>query len=192
MSPPCWLMTASQSSGTLEEPCITKCTLGMRWWISLTRSMRNTLPVGSLETGQAAQLTLHRNAAGVREFDHFARNFDVVLVAGRGFAVFAQAAVHHHRAKARLDGAKAHARRGAVVLVHTNRDVRVHLDRGSDEVAQKGLTGIGACPGRALQNHRAVDRRRGLHDGLHLLQVVDVESRQAVAVFGGVVQQLTQ
>ena len=31
----------------------------------------------------------------------------------------------------------------------------------------------------------------GLHDGLHLLQVVDVESRQAVAVFGGVVQQLT-
>jgi hypothetical protein len=30
----------------------------------------------------------------------------------------------------------------------------------------------------------------GFHDGLDLFQVVDVEGRQAVAVFGGVVEQL--
>ena len=33
---------------------------------------------------------------------------------------------------------------------------------------------------------------RRLHDGLDLLQVVDVEGRHAVAVLGGVVEQLAQ
>jgi hypothetical protein len=32
----------------------------------------------------------------------------------------------------------------------------------------------------------------GLHDGAHLLQVVDVEGGHAVAVLGGVVEHLTQ
>jgi hypothetical protein len=30
-----------------DEPCITKCVSGMRAWISLIRSIRNTSPVGS-------------------------------------------------------------------------------------------------------------------------------------------------
>jgi hypothetical protein len=33
---------------------------------------------------------------------------------------------------------------------------------------------------------------RRLHDGLDLLQVVDVEGRHAIAVFGSVVQHLAQ
>ena len=81
-------------------------------------------------------------------------------------------------------------RAGAVVLVHDDRDVGMGLDGGLDQVAQEGLAGILAGAGGALHDHRAVGLVGGLHDGLDLLQVVDVEGGQAVAVFGGVVEQL--
>jgi hypothetical protein len=64
------------------------------------------------------------------------------------------------------------------------------LDRRLDQVAQIGLAGVFAGAGRALHDHRAVGFGGGFHDGLDLLQVVDVEGGQAVAVFGGMVEQL--
>jgi hypothetical protein len=141
---------------------------------------------------QAAQFAFNRNAAGMRQFDHVAGGVDVVFIGRRGLAVGAQRTVHHHRAEAGLDGTEADAGRCAVVLVHTHRDVRVLLDRGQDQVAQEGLAGIGTGTGGTLQDHRAVGLVGGLHDGLDLFHVVDVESGQAVAIFGGVVEQLTQ
>jgi hypothetical protein len=42
-------MMASKSCGTLEEPCITRCVFGMRAWISLTRWIDSTSPVGLRE-----------------------------------------------------------------------------------------------------------------------------------------------
>ena len=35
-----------QSCGTLDEPCMTKWVFGMRLWISLTRLIASTSPVG--------------------------------------------------------------------------------------------------------------------------------------------------
>ena len=80
---------------------------------------------------------------------------------------------------------------GAVVLVHHDGNLRIHFDGGQDQVAQEGFAGVFARAGGALHDHRAVALGGGFHDGLDLFQVVDVERRQAVAVFGGVVEKLT-
>ena len=64
--------------------------------------------------------------------------------------------------------------------------------RGQHHVAQVGLAGVLARAGAGLQDHRALRGLGRFHDGLDLLQVVDVEGRHAVAVLGGVVQQLAQ
>jgi hypothetical protein len=141
---------------------------------------------------QAAQFAFHGHAAGMGQFHHVAGGVHVVFIGGGGLAVGAQGAVHHHGAEAGLDGAEADAGGGAVVLVHAHGDVRVGLDGGQDQVAQEGLAGIGTGAGGTLQDHRAVGLVGGLHDGLDLFHVVDVEGGQAVAVFGGVVEQLTQ
>jgi hypothetical protein len=139
---------------------------------------------------QHAQFRFHGHADGVRELHHFARHLDVVLVGSDGLAVSHQRAVHHHRREAGLDGGHADCRRLAVVLVHDDRDVRVGFDRRVDQVAQESFASVFTGAGGGLHDDRRVDRVGRGHDGLHLFQVVDVESRDAVAVFSGVVQQL--
>jgi hypothetical protein len=79
-----------------------------------------------------------------------------------------------------------------VVLVHADRDVRPLFDGGQDQVAQERRTGVLAGTGGGLHDDRGVRLVGGLHDGAHLLQVVDVEGGDAVAVLGGVIQQLAQ
>ena len=123
-------------------------------------------------------------------FHGTASHVDVVVVVGRGLAVFTQGAVHHHRGEAQLDGALAYRRAGAVVLVHAHRNVREFFDSSEDEVAQERRTGVFAGTGRGLHDHWRVGLVGRFHDGAHLLQVVDVEGRDAVTVLGGVVQQL--
>ncbi|MDT4862587.1 hypothetical protein FQZ97_972510 [compost metagenome] len=76
--------------------------------------------------------------------------------------------------------------------MHDDGNVRVHLDRGLDHLAQEGFTRVLARTGAGLQDHRRVARVGRLHDGLDLLQVVHVERGHAVVVFGGVVEQLSQ
>ncbi|MCY1233654.1 hypothetical protein D9M72_462050 [compost metagenome] len=142
------------------------------------------------QRAQAAQFAFHGHADGVGQLHHLAGDVNVVVVLGRGLAVFAQRAVHHHRREAQVDRALADRRRLAVVLVHHHGDVRVGLDRGFDQVAQEVLAGVFAGARRGLHDHRSVDLVGRLHDGLHLLEVVHVEGRQAVAVLGCVVQQL--
>jgi hypothetical protein len=144
-----------------------------------------------LERTEHAQFGFDGHADRVRELDHLARDVDVVFVRGDRFAVRHQRTVHHHRREARADRGHADRRRLAVVLVHDDGNVRIGFDGGVDQVAQEGLAGIFAGAGRGLHDHRAVDGVGGGHDGLHLFQVVDVEGRQAVTVFGGVVEQLT-
>ena len=63
----------------------------------------------------------------------------------------------------------------------------MRLNSRKHQVAQIGFTGVFARARRSLQDHRTVGLLRRFHDGLHLLQVVDVECGHAVAVFGGMV-----
>ena len=48
------------------------------------------------QIAQYTDFAFYRYAAGMGEFDHSAGGFHVVFIAGRGFAVFHQRAVHHH------------------------------------------------------------------------------------------------
>ncbi len=80
----------------------------------------------------------------------------------------------------------------AVVLMHAERDVGIHLRQRVDHLRQHDVVGVGARAARGLDDHRRVDRGRRLHDREPLLHVVDVEGRHAVAVLGGVVEQLPQ
>jgi hypothetical protein len=77
-----------------------------------------------------------------------------------------------------------------VVLVHDQRNVGPLLGGGLDQVLDERLTRVFAGTGAGLQDDRRTDLVGGHHDGLDLLQVVDVESWNAVAVDGCVVQQL--
>ena len=56
-------------------------------------------------------------------------------------------------------------------------------------MTQEAFAGVGAGATGGLKDHRRVGLVSRLHDRLNLLQVVDVESRDAVAVLGGVVEQ---
>ena len=61
-----------------------------------------------------------------------------------------------------------------------------------DHLGEHDVAGVGAGAAARLQDHRRVDRGRRFHDRQALLHVVDVESRHAVAVFGGVIEQLSE
>jgi len=51
-----------------------------------------------------------------------------------------------------------------------------YISIAAGSVAQEGLTGVGTRTGGTLQDHRRVHGSSGLHDGLNLLHVVDVEA----------------
>ena len=145
-----------------------------------------------LQGAQAAQFAFDGNATGMRQLGHLGGNLHVVLVGGRGLGIFLQGAIHHDRAEAALDRAEANGRRGAMILVHTDRNFRIGFQCGKDQVTQKGLTRIFAGAGGYLDQRGAVGFLGGFHDGMKLLEVVDVEGRYAVIVFGCVIQQLTK
>ena len=83
----------------------------------------------------------------------------------------------------------AHSRALAVVLVHHHRHMRIGFDGGLDQVFEEGLACVLARTGARLHDDRSAHFVSSLHDGLDLLQVVDIKSRDAVAVGGSVVQQ---
>ena len=126
----------------------------------------------------------------MRHIDHFLGYFDVVVVAGNGFAIGFQTAVHHDRAETQIDGALTHIGALTMVLVHHHGNVGVRLNSGLNEQLQKTFASIFARTCRGLHDDGRTRFFGSLHDGLDLLQVVDVESWNAVAVDGRMVQQL--
>src|SRR5690606_17491631 len=88
------------------------------------------------QAAQAAQFALHGDAAGMGEGHSLLGHAHVVVVVGRGLAVFTQRAVHHRRGEAQLDRALADAGAGAVVLVPAHRDMPELYERRPDPVAE--------------------------------------------------------
>ena len=74
--------------------------------------------------------------------------------------------------------------------MHRDRDVGIGLDGGLDEVLEEELARIGASAGGGLEDHGGADFFGRRHNGLDLLEVVDVEGGNAVGVFSCVVEQL--
>ncbi|CAI8413965.1 MAG: Uncharacterised protein [Synechococcus sp. MIT S9220] len=76
-----------------------------------------------------------------------------------------------------------------MVLMHHHGNVGIGFSGSQDQVAQKDLTCVAACATGSLQDDRTIGLVGRFHDCLHLFKVVDVECRNAVAVFGSVVEQ---
>ena len=74
-------------------------------------------------------------------------------------------------------------------MVHHQRDVGVGLAGRFNQMLDEGLARVFASTGAGLQNNWRTHFFGGLHDGLNLLQVVDVECRNTIAVDCRVVQQ---
>ena len=78
-----------------------------------------------------------------------------------------------------------------MILVHHDRNVRIRLNGCFNQMTQERLARVLPRARRRLHDYRGADLIRRRHDGLHLLQIVYVECRKPIAVFGGMVQQLT-
>ncbi len=85
----------------------------------------------------------------------------------------------------------ANSRAGAVILMHHHGDVGEFFHGRQNQMTQERRTGVFAGTGGGLHDHRAVGLISRFHDGAHLFQIVYVECGHAVALFGGVVQQLS-
>ena len=75
-----------------------------------------------------------------------------------------------------------------MVLMHTDRDIRIGFNGSLNEVLQEKFTRIAAGTGRSLHDDGGAYFLGSRHDGLNLFHVVDVESRNAVTVFSSVIQ----
>ena len=78
-----------------------------------------------------------------------------------------------------------------MILVHHHRDMRKLFGGRQNQMTQERGTGIFPGAGGGLHNHRGIGLVRGFHDGAHLFHVIDVKGRYAIAIFGGVIQQLS-
>jgi len=117
---------------------------------------------------------------------------DIIGPVGRRFAVGLERAVHHHRGEVGLDRRDARRRAVAVVEVHADRNLRIHFGQRVHHMPEHDVVGVRARAARGLDDDRRFEGVRRLADRQRLLHVVDVECRHAVAVFGGVIQQLTK
>ena len=142
------------------------------------------------QVAQHADFAFYRHTAGMGKIHHGTGNVHIVFVRRRGFTVGQQRAVHHHGRETELDGALAHIGRSAMVLVHHHGNMRKLFHRRQNQMAQKGCAGIFARTGRCLHDYGRIDLVGRLHNRTHLFEVVDVEGGQAVAMLGGMVEQL--
>ena len=150
------------------------------------------LAAAMFERAEHTELALHRRADPVRHVDDAPGNIDIVVVIRRGLGVGLQRTVHHHRSEAVLKRGGAGGFLIAMILMQAQRDLRIHLLQRVDHLRQHDVVGVAARAARRLDDHRRVDRGRGVHDRQPLLHVVDVECRHAVAVLGGMIEQLPQ
>ena len=146
--------------------------------------------IAGLQVAQAAQLTFNRHPHRVGHLHHLAGDLHVVIEAGRCLAVLHERAVHHHRTEAQANGSLTHLGARAMILVHDQRNLRIGLHRRLNQMLDEALARILARPSAGLQDDRRADFGSSGHHRLHLLEVVDVEGRNAVAVFRGMVEQL--
>jgi hypothetical protein len=77
-----------------------------------------------------------------------------------------------------------------MVLVQGNGDLGVYLRRSLHEMVQEAVVGVLARSARSLDDYGRPCLPRGLHDGLYLLEVVDVERPYAVTPVRCFVQKL--
>ena len=149
------------------------------------------LALAGFQRTQNAEFAFNGNAAQMRHVRDLLRHADIVVPVGGRLAVFLQRAVHHHRGEAGLDCRHAGGGIVAMVEMHADRNLRIDFGQGIHHVLEHDVVGILARAARRLDDDRRIDSGGGFADGERLFHIVDVESGHAVAVFGGVIEQLT-
>ena len=150
------------------------------------------LALARLERAEHAQFAFDRGADPVRKVHHVFRHAHIVIVIRRRLAVGFERAVHHDRGEAEADRRGAGRFAIAMVLMHDDRNVGIHDHERLDHLGEHRVIGVGARAARSLDDDRRIDRGRRLQHGQPLLHIVDVEGRNAIVVFGGVVEQLAE
>ena len=75
-----------------------------------------------------------------------------------------------------------------MIQVHAHRNVRELFNSGQNHVLKEVGTSVFASPSRSLHDDRAIGFVRGLHNGAHLFQIVNVKGRDAITILGGMVE----
>ena len=150
------------------------------------------LALAAFERAEHAELAFDRGADPVRHARDALGDRDIVVVARRRLGIGLQRAVHHHRGEA----VRIAVRQVASLLPWSwcmqSGICGIDLGQRVDHLGQHDVVGVGAGAARRLDDHRRVGGLGRLHDGEALLHVVDVEGRHAVAMLGGVVEQLAK
>ena len=130
---------------------------------------REARALAVLDAAEAAELCLDCDAARVRGLNDLSRDLDVVVPARGGLAVLFEGAVHHHGGEVHIHRADAGRGRVAVVLVHSDGDVRVELRGGDHQVPQVVVVRVRARTTRGLDDDGRLRLVRRHHDRLDLL-----------------------
>jgi len=135
-----------------------------------------------LDTGKNTELTLDSDVVLMGIVDNLLGEGNVLLVGE-------SRTVDHDVAEAAGDAVDAKLVAVTVVKVESDgdalavgRDLLGVLNGTLSHVAQKSLVRIGTSTTGNLKNHRALSLNTGSDDGLHLLHVVEVESRDSKTV----------
>ena len=146
----------------------------------------------AFERAEHAEFTLDRDPTPMGHFNDGFGDTDVILIIGGCLAVGLQGAIHHHGGEVGLDRRHAGGFAIAVIEMDANGDLRVNLGDGIHHMAEHNVIGVLAGAAGGLNDDGRVRRFGGNHDGECLFHIVDVEGRNAIAVFGCVIEQLSQ
>ena len=138
-----------------------------------------------------AQFAFNGSADGMRTGNNFLSDVNVIFKRRRCFAVSFQRTVHHDGRITVDNGRLADINRRAMILMQTNRQFGEHFDTGGNHMANHRITGKFTGTGRGLQNNRSVNFFGCLQNSDILLHLIDIKSRNAVVVFGGMGKNLT-
>ena len=140
-----------------------------------------------LDAGQNAQFPFHRHIVLVRVFHHLLGQLDIL-------GIRQMRAVDHHRRETVFDAAL--AKLETVPMVQMQHDRHRHAQflgvfhRPLRHIPQQGLVRVIASALRHLQNHRRLRFRASRHDGLQLLHIIEIESRNRIMPFHSLPEQL--
>ena len=128
-----------------------------------------------LDAAQLAQFRLDDHVSGVRVFDDFPGDFDILLERPvRG--------VDHDRCEAVVNKLLARLECVAVVQVDRDGNVRIFLDDHIDYRPEIAVFGIGASAPGNLQNQRSLLFGNRTDDALGDFHVIDIERANRIAV----------
>ena len=79
-----------------------------------------------------------------------------------------------------------------MILMHTDRNMRIHFGQGLDHRLQHDIASIITRTPTGLNNHRRIDTISRLQNGQALFHIVNVKGRNAIAMLGSVIKKLAK